>query len=104
MNLLLIKCCKPWTQLQCLSVLNNEIINITMFLEFIEQNPRITNLEFEACDAEIQLQGIANHLPMLQKLTMHSVDSTFGEWNLVHIGRLQHLSEIDLLTLDYQHL
>lgn len=104
LNMRLIKCCKPWARLQHLSVMNNEYLNTMTFLSFIEQNPRITTLEFDVFDAEIRLRSIADHLTMLQKLTMDSVDFTLGGWNFIHISRLQHLTEINLLTLDYQHL
>lgn len=103
-NMRLIKCCKPWTRLQHLSVMNNEYLNTMTFLSFIEQNPRLTTLEFDVFDAEIRLQAVANHLTMLQKLTMDSVDSNLGGWNFVHVNRLQQLTEINLLTLDYEHL
>ncbi|XP_055306494.1 uncharacterized protein LOC129570795 [Sitodiplosis mosellana] len=103
-NMRLIKCCKPWARLQHLSVLNNEYLNTMTFLSFIEQNPRLTSLEFDVFDADIRLRTVADRLTMLQKLTMDSVDSSLGGWNFVHVNRLQHLSEINLLTLDYQHL
>lgn len=104
MNMRLIKCCKPWARLQHLSVMNNEYLNTMTFLSFIEQNPRLTTLEFDIFDAELRLRTVADHLTMLQKLTMDSVDSNLGGWNFIHISRLQHLTEISLLTLDYQHL
>lgn len=104
MNMLLIKCCKPWARLRHLSVINNEFINTMTFIAFIKQNPQLTTLEFDVCDAEIRLRSIANHLPQLQSLTMDSMDSMLAGWHLGHVAQLQHLTEIDLLTLDYQHI
>lgn len=103
-NMRLIKCCKPWAQLRNLSVMNNEYLHTMTFLSFIEQNPGLTTLEFDIFDADIRLRTVADHLSMLEKLTMDSVDSNLGGWNFVHISRLQHLTEINLLTLDYEHL
>lgn len=104
LNMRLIKCCKPWARLQHLSILNNEYLDTRTFVSFVEQNPRLTSLEFDVFDPEIMLRAIAENLPMLQKLTIDSVDSNLGPWNFVHISRLQHLTEINLLTLDSEHL
>lgn len=104
MNMRFDNCCKPWARLQHLTMLNNEYLNTMTFVSFVEQNPQLRTLEFDIFDADIRLQNVANSLPMLQKLTLDSVDSNLAGWNFVHLSKLQHLTEINLLTLDYQHL
>lgn len=103
-NMRLNRCCKPWQQLQHLSIMNNEYLNTITFKSFIEQNPHLQTIEFDVFDAEQRLYTVANHLPMLQKLTIDSVDSSLGAWNFVHLIGLQHLTEIHLLTINYEHL
>lgn len=103
-NMRLIRCCKPWRRLQRLSITNNEFLNTMTFLSIVEQNPQLTCLEFDVFDPEIRLRAIANHLPMLEKLTLEAVHANLGAWNIVHLNELQHLSEINLLTLEYEHL
>lgn len=103
-NMRLMRCCKPWSRLQRLSITNNEYLNTFTFLSIIEQNPQLTCLEFDIFDPEIRLRAIANHLPMLQKLTLEAVNANLGAWHFVHLDRLEHLSEINLLTLEYEHL
>lgn len=103
-NMRLDDCCKSWARLQHLTVTNNEYLNTMTFMSFIEQNPQLRTLEFDIFDADIRLRTVANHLPELQKLTLDSVDSNLAGWHFVHLSQLQHLTEINLLTLDYQHL
>lgn len=104
LNMRLEKCCKPWRRLQHLSVLSNEFLNTMTFLEFVEQNTRLRVVEFDAVDIDIKLRTVGSHLSLLEKLTMDSIDFTMGPWDLVHISNLVHLTEINLINLNYEHL
>lgn len=103
-NMRLMKCCKPWRRLRHLSTMSNKFLNTMTFLAFVEQNPQLAVLEIDLFDAGIRLKKIADHLPLLEKLTLDSVDWNLGAWNFIYIAQLQHLTEIHLLTLEYQHL
>lgn len=103
-NMRLDLCCKPWTQLQRLNIVNNERLHTQTFVAFIEQNPQLTALEFSTFESDMRLRAIAVNLPQLQKLTLDSLDWNLAGWHLVHLAELQHLTEINLQTLDYQHL
>lgn len=104
LNMRLIKCCKPWNRLRHLTITNNEFLNTITFISLIEQNTQLESLEFDVFDPDIRLRTIGNHLTMLQKLTLEAVHSNLGAWHFVHLNRLEHLSEINLLTLEYEHL
>ncbi|XP_031634994.1 uncharacterized protein LOC116348224 [Contarinia nasturtii] len=103
LNMRLEKCCKPWRQLQHLSVLSNEFLNTITFVDFLEQNPRLKTIEFDVFESDVKLGAIGKHLPMLEKLTMDSIDVSLGPWDFQHIAALQ-LTEINLMTLNYEHL
>lgn len=103
-NMRLDLCCKPWTKLQRLNIMNNERLHTHTFVALVEQNPQITVLEFSTFESDTRLQAIAANLPQLQKLTLDSLDWNLAGWHLVHLIGLQHLTEINLQTLDYQHL
>lgn len=103
-NMRLDLCCKPWTRLQRLNIINNERLHTQTFVAFIEQNPQITVLEFSTFESDMRLRAIAANLVRLEKLTLDSLDWNLAGWHLVHLTELEHLTEINLQTLDYQHL
>lgn len=103
-NMRLDRCCKRWARLQHLAITGNEFISTRTFMSFIELNPQLISLDFDLFDTNMRLRAMAEHLPLLQQLTMDSVDSNLAGWHLVHLSHLQHLTEINLLTLDYQYL
>lgn len=72
-NMRLDLCCKPWTRLRRLNLINNERLHTQTFVTLIEQNPQLETLEFSTFDSDIRLSAIAANLPQLQKLTLDSL-------------------------------
>lgn len=97
-------CRKPWPSLQRLKLIEIELLRTLNFVSLIHENPQLTELEWHAFEYNVQIPAIADHLPMLQKLTLRATDSTLAGWNLVSLIKLQHLTEIELQSLDEEHL
>lgn len=97
-------CCKPWSRLRHLNIINNERLHTQTFISWMEHNPQLLTLEFSTFESDLRLKAIAANLTQLQKLTLDSLDWNLAGWHLVHLTGLQNLAEINLQTLDYQHL
>lgn len=97
-------CCKPWSRLRHLNIINNERLHTQTFIALMAHNPQLITLEFSTFESDLRLQAIAANLSQLQKLTLDSLDWNLAGWHLVHLTGLKHLTEINLQTLDYQHL